>query len=1131
MKSAGTFFLLALFYCVNVHGSYFLKHKEDNKILWQIGETDNNNMEFSLAPDKFHSYTGPGIHIVGISNPLESWPYILPGELDLWTPPYPQTFEIMFYINQAVSGGYCTLHLDFLDTHSFRPPKLRVRVNEQSFEHQTPAGNNDWLMGATDDSGSEHITEIGFPVSILRAGLNSIEITATEGFYGLWDAIFLEVPPGVEQGDPVPGTFIRSITGKQILIKKEGGLYQPLELEIVHTGTVEEAMVEITGTGPVPLDLAPGVQVIEILIPHILETQELDILLKAGSTLLAKSTHVAAPVRNWEVHLIHQTHLDIGYTHTQEEVLGMQTRYLYEALDLIEKTRDYPAEARFKWHPEGMWAIDEFLQEASPERKQQFMEAIKDQSIHLDAFYIHMLTGLASGEELFELIQPAKDFEKEYSIPVKTAIGSDIPGYSWGLVPAMAQQGVKFLNTAPNNNHRLGHLYKLADKPFYWLGPNGQDKVFTWMASHAYIYFWWDMNTLDRVPRFLDYLEKSEFPYEIAMLRYEVGGDNGYPDPTLPDKVRSWNEKYAVPKIILSTNSQLYNSFTDRYKDEIPVLSGDLTPYWEDGASSTAADLALSRRAGERLLQSHALNAMVNPGANHNDEFKRAWNKIVMYDEHTWGAWSSISDPFGDFTVTQDIYKRQFALDADSIIRRLESEILGETSQAGSGIIDVYNTSSWERSDIVFLSPDQSVRGDRVLDDQGSQVPSQRMSNGELAFRADNVPAFGARRFRIEKGRGKALGNMEVSESGISNEKVEVTIDTESGGISSILYKGMERELVDASGYLLNDYVYIEGRETGKNFSGTGQTVSIYVEDAGPLVGSLRIESPAPGCRKLSRNIRLISGEERIELINTLDKLQELEPEGVYFAFPFNIPDGQARIDIPWGVIRPETDQLPGANRNYYAVQRWVDISGNDYGLTWVTPDAPMIKMDPIKIVGKGRGESQFVAEIGEKGIRGWWNESIHPQQSFYSWVMSNHWETNYKAYQEGEATFRYSLIPHEGTYSGAQAERAARDICQPLIPVEASPDRGTIVPDFGIITKQLIVTSMRTVGDDGSLMLRIYNPGADAAKAEFSSRDEGIKIHYCDPSGSRLKPAGNQIELPGYGITCIRIEHPAGDR
>lgn len=35
---------------------------------------------------------------------------------------------------------------------------------------------------------------------------------------------------------------------------------------------------------------------------------------------------------------------------------------------------------------------------------------------------------------------------------------------------------------------------------------------------------------------------------------------------------------------------------------------------------------------------------------------------------------------------------------------------------------------------------------------------------------------------------------------------------------------------------------------------------------------------------------------------------------GIHFGFAFNIPDPTTRVDIPWGVMQLEKDQLPGAN-------------------------------------------------------------------------------------------------------------------------------------------------------------------------------------------------------------------------
>ena len=218
-----------------------------NQLLWQIGEFDDNNSEFSLAPDRFSQYDQPGIHVVGLTNPAENWPYILPGKLDTWAGSGPQTFEIFFYLDRVVSQGECSLLLDFLDTHSYAPPRLVVKVNNQAQEQQTERGNNDWLMAARDGSGRESIATFQLPATLLKKGENRIEVTASEGSWVLWDAISLEVPAGVKAGNPDERTTLRSVVQKQVLVSRDGRLFKPLELEILHIGKTTGAVIKIGG--------------------------------------------------------------------------------------------------------------------------------------------------------------------------------------------------------------------------------------------------------------------------------------------------------------------------------------------------------------------------------------------------------------------------------------------------------------------------------------------------------------------------------------------------------------------------------------------------------------------------------------------------------------------------------------------------------------------------------------------------------------------------------------------------------------------------------------------------------------------------------------------------------------------
>ena len=114
--------------------------------------------------------------------------------------------------------------------------------------------------------------------------------------------------------------------------------------------------------------------------------------------------------------------------------------------------------------------------------------------------------------------------------------------------------------------------------------------------------------------------------------------------------VRDWNGKYAFPKLVIATTREMMQELERRYGDQLPEFSGDFTPYWEDGAASSARETALNRAAAERLVQAETLFALREPAKYPELALREAWRNVVLYDEHTWGAHCSISEPESDFT-------------------------------------------------------------------------------------------------------------------------------------------------------------------------------------------------------------------------------------------------------------------------------------------------------------------------------------------------------------------------------------------------------------------------------------------------------------------------------------------------
>ncbi|MBL0045189.1 MAG: hypothetical protein IPP33_12590 [Flavobacteriales bacterium] len=76
------------------------------------------------------------------------------------------------------------------------------------------------------------------------------------------------------------------------------------------------------------------------------------------------STHndsIGRPIIHRDIHLVHHSHTDIGYSHLQAEVEKIQNNNIWKALELIERTKDYPEGSRFMWNVESLWAVENFL--------------------------------------------------------------------------------------------------------------------------------------------------------------------------------------------------------------------------------------------------------------------------------------------------------------------------------------------------------------------------------------------------------------------------------------------------------------------------------------------------------------------------------------------------------------------------------------------------------------------------------------------------------------------------------------------------------------------------------------------------------------------------------------------------
>ncbi|MCS7221977.1 MAG: glycoside hydrolase family 38 C-terminal domain-containing protein [Anaerolineae bacterium] len=276
-----------------------------------------------------------------------------------------------------------------------------------------------------------------------------------------------------------------------------------------------------------------------------------------------------------------------------------------------------------------------------------------------------------------------------------------------------------------------------------------------------------------------------------------------------------------------------------------------------------------------------------------------------------------------------------------------------------------------------------------------------------LIFVAEDVPPLGYKTYRIVPmtQSPRFESSLIVGEHWLENRFYRITLDPESGAVSSIFDKELQREWVDVEAPYGFNQLVARWPETGE--MATPVRSIVYRGESGPVCASLIVKGDAPGCPQRMQEIILYDSVKRIDFANRLlrDATPLLE---LYFAFPFAITRPRFRYEASNAVIEPIRDQLPGTNTDAYAVQHWVMAWDEASGVIWSSLEAPVVALGglwpgylsqahhAVTPPGYGHAFLRDPAQL-EKG-------------HIYSYAMVNNFRTNFQPVQVADVLFRYSI-------------------------------------------------------------------------------------------------------------------------
>ncbi len=1077
--------------------------------IWQIGEFNHSSAEFSHEVN-FDQTNFHVVYTIGKSKPSD-WPAYQPGSRVPELKERTISYEIDFQMPERPKSA-CLLTIGLVFNNP-RYPNLLVDLNGKKglYYVQRHVSYYPGDGGVDSPIYGEGQLEITLPAAYFSAGQNTLKLTGMDDpdtagglSYFIYDALRLSEQP---QNQARP-SFSATVDPTVFYHSKAGELSEQTNVTVtlpekVRRGSVELLVGQQHFRAVLSSDNDFGQQRFRFDVRALDKPIEAQALLRVNGRTRRFQT-VFEPARKWTIDFVPHAHLDIGYTDFQPKVAEVHSRNIDKLLDFL------PSHADMRFSLDGSWIVQNYMATRTAAAQKEFFNLVRAGRIDVPAQYANLLTGYASLEELIRSTDFTYALHRSEGIPFDYANITDVPSQTWSYPSVLHALGLKYFAAAANSDRGPILLYGHwnAESPFWWEGPDGSKVLMAYTRQYSQFYFVCSLppkmaNCEQAIPTFLEPFERPNYGPDTVLM-YGSQFENTDLQLGETDLVHQWNAQYAYPKFVITTFPGYFHYIDAKYGAQLPTVVGDGGPYWEDGFGSDAKFTAIDRNDQQRATSAEKLSTIatfLDPDlAPPRHLIASMWQNLLLYAEHTFDSWNSISQPRSEEAkrqlATKNEYVRESQEEIDSLKERSLSQIANEIHMPSSTLL-VFNTLSWTRSGVVNLDleNDQSVAEYPSLKPVPLEVLRKGRGYDRVRFLARDVPAMGFECYKIvsrEKNAPPLAVEKPQAVTEMENAFYRITVDPATGAVSSVFDKQLNKELVDAaSPYKFDQYLYVSG-------GGRSETQVVYMQKSlpvakltidpasgGHVIGlrktpygqALTIESRDVHTPSIRTTILLFDNEKKIEFVNRFRKEPVDGKEAVYFAFPVAVEKPQFAYEIQNGWVDPSRNMLKGAGVEWFSVRHWVRVSNSSVSAAIVPVDAPLITLGDIN--------------------RGVWPDKFEPKSStVFSYALNNYWHTNYRAEQGGNFTFRYvftsgpQLSPTELARLGraAMTPLEAQKVADqdkyddPARPLPAAP-----ASFLEVSTPNVVVEDWKAAKDGQGTIVRLLETGGQAVTSRLT--------------------------------------------
>lgn len=286
------------------------------------------------------------------------------------------------------------------------------------------------------------------------------------------------------------------------------------------------------------------------------------------------------------VHLVFKTHLDIGFTDHAEKVRRQyHERFIPQAIETgAHFYAENPEEPKFIWTT-GAWLIWDHLNSRSPAEVAALEQAIERGLIRWHGLPFTTHTELMSPDLFRAGLSYSQELDRRFGKQTIAAKMTDVPGHTLGMVPLLAEAGIRFLHLGVNTASPPPEVPDI----FRWRAPDGAEIAVMYQRSYGETYF----------------PEGFDDGLSFAHTQDNIGPQS------VPQTAEAYRDmrRLEPDAVIRAATLEDYGAILWEKRERFPVLELELGDSWIHGSATdplkTAKFLALQRLydrfAGEGL--------------------------------------------------------------------------------------------------------------------------------------------------------------------------------------------------------------------------------------------------------------------------------------------------------------------------------------------------------------------------------------------------------------------------------------------------------------------------------------------------------------------------------------------------